>query len=469
MKSNSVKLAVIGLFIILAAAVCSAVSANSEGIYVDEVRFSENGQSIYTIKDGNISAMATVRNETGSEKKVSIIECAYYENRLSGVDCRIVSVKPSQIKEVALDDLSVRADGSFKVLAWDEEYSPITKPIALTDVSCEKKVDAASVTADGVTYQGYVYDFARKIDFYPVVKTYGIPQEFKSAEPLISSSTGDVVAETSGAQDMTNALAYKVYAADGTYARYTVRTYPLSYHFGDTCNYWLSGCTPNGSHNPGAGAWSTNMTTNNTYANIAFKSSNGDYYFNLSRNDKNDNSSYYRLTRADWGGSYSDATEQHRILLKVDSASENPGFVIATAKNEFAFSAGSEEGKIAVYSVNNNKNLILDSTECEKIGEIEAGKWITIDIITKNYLASQSSGTTLGNTYMFVDGKLFYRTSTNKRGARTDLISNDADLTGIINFYGLPNSEFDVSFDDISVSKASRANIETIDSNYGPY
>ena len=49
MKSNSVKLAVIGLFIILAAAVCSAVSANSEGIYVDEVRFSENGQSIYTI------------------------------------------------------------------------------------------------------------------------------------------------------------------------------------------------------------------------------------------------------------------------------------------------------------------------------------------------------------------------------------------------------------------------------------
>ena len=134
-----------------------------------------------------------------------------------------------------------------------------------------------------------------------------------------------------------------------------------------------------------------------------------------------------------------------------------------------AFSAGSEEGKIAVYSVNNNKNLILDSTECVKIGEIEAGKWITIDIITKNYLASQSSGTTLGNTYMFVDGKLFYRTSTNKRGARTDLISNDADLTGIINFYGLPNSEFDVSFDDISVSKASRANIETIDSNYGPY
>lgn len=470
MKNNSVKLAVMCIFIIITAMLlCSAASANSEGIYVDEVKFSEGGKSVYTIKDGNISAAAVVRNETDTEKKVSVISCAYTENRLTGVDCKLVAVNASQTKEISSDEISVKADGSFKVLVWDEDCRPLAKPAALTNVSCEKRVESSSVVIDGVTYQGYVYDFARRIDFYPVVKSYVMPEGFKAAEPEIIAATGDAVPEASGTQDMSNSLGYKVYASDGTYARYTVRAYPLSYHFSDTCNYWLDGCTPKGSHNPGAGAWNTNMTTNNTYANIAFKSSSGDYYFNISRGAENDNGKYYRLTRADWSGTFSDAIEQHRLLLKVDGASENPGFVIATPKNEFAFSAGSEEGKIAVYSGNSNKNLIKEPSECVKIGEIERNKWVTIDIITKNYFASESSGTTLGNTYLFIDGKLFYRTTASKGGARTDLRSNDSDLTGIINFYGLSDTTFDVFFDNIGVSKASRANVATIDAAFRPY
>ncbi|MDR0380422.1 MAG: GH92 family glycosyl hydrolase [Oscillospiraceae bacterium] len=84
--------------------------------------------------DGTLTVRASIRNNSGTERRVSIIAAVYaQDNRLAAVDTRTVTVSDGRrLAETITLDASALGDGySVKVFAWDaDDYTPLCAEFA---------------------------------------------------------------------------------------------------------------------------------------------------------------------------------------------------------------------------------------------------------------------------------------------------------------------------------------------------
>lgn len=245
------------LALILSMALCvafitvPAFAAGAEDgaiIAIDEIKYREGSENIYTLKTGDIKSEVFVTNEGNEAKDVIVAAAVYADDTLSDVSFVKKSV-PAGAKREKLSTEAVEvksASDTYRTFVWEANGKPLCKDFTFGSKSTAKEIDSFSVEIGGKVFEGNVNKDKNEIEVYvPTMYTVYQTTAYLGLDSKYADWVGGVtpdifdaaiaqaitptiegkgtIAGKSEAKDFSAPVEYEITAEDGTKTTYTVK------------------------------------------------------------------------------------------------------------------------------------------------------------------------------------------------------------------------------------------------------
>ena len=216
-------------------------------IVIDEIKYREGNENIYTLETGDIKSEVFVTNESNEAKDVIVAAAVYDDGALSDVSFVTKTVPANAIREKFSTDAVTVADSTctFKSFVWETNADPICKNFEFDSKSTAKEIDKFSIEIGGNTYEGNINKDKNTIDVYvPTMYTVYQTTAYLGLDSKYAAWVGGVTPDTysnainqaitpviegkgtiegvNEAKDFSAPVEYEITAEDGSKTTYTV-------------------------------------------------------------------------------------------------------------------------------------------------------------------------------------------------------------------------------------------------------